>query len=208
MADDLSEALADFRLVALRRGEYEAHEVAANRLLATIQASLSPDESAAALVELDRDLRRLIVNISCRIGQRAPALRTMRAALVAVYRQVRQHARTCGVQLEDPRSKPPLPVGTSRLGAEEDARAGASPSTAPVDGTAAAGCWQLAVHGPRHLCEWQCYYKVPSRASSDLGLVERGQGKRRCQLLRTASAPRTCRTLRRQPTTAITPLLN
>ena len=94
--DELRASLSDFRLAAARRGEYLVHQEAANQLLIAIRRLLVPaeavwphEEAAAALEELDCELRRLIVNISCRIGQRKPALRPMRAALVAVHRQAR-----------------------------------------------------------------------------------------------------------------------
>ena len=161
-ADELTAALSDFRLAAARRGEYLVHQEASSRLLIAIRGLLVPseamwphEEAAAALEELDRELRRLIVNISCRIGQRKPALRAMRAALVAVHRQAREHARACGVLLPDPRKPAPPPNASEAVELTRE-------TDTDSEGTAiqsSVGCWQLAVHGPRHLCENQCYFK-------------------------------------------------
>ena len=148
-----SDALGDFRLAASLRGDYDRQLSAAQQLLLQIEHRAPPAaEAEAVLAELSRELHRFITNISCRIGQRSPALRPVRAELVKLNRRIREHARSRGVELK-------------QVGLTAHSRRVVGP------------CGQEST-GLRHLCEHGCYYREfePARKLHALHLAHLASG--------------------------------
>ena len=128
---DCDAALADFKAAAAQRGAYALQ-------ITTATAALdAANNNAAALLELQPELQRLLVNISCRLSQRDPALRPQRDALSALNSR-------CNAQLKA--------LGLLKPAAANSSKADAA--TLPAD------CEKLHSIGPRHICEHGCYLRA------------------------------------------------
>ena len=135
----LPELAENFRLAATKSGAYDA-QIAAGEAYYEALTQASSDASVEPLKTFMLELNRLIINISCRIGQRRPEiLRPLRSQLTLLRRRVKFQLIALGVH------SPPRSPRRSHL------------NVAP--------CELLDVEGPRHICEHGCYFREhePSR---------------------------------------------
>lgn len=128
-----SAAMCAFREAALRRGAY-AEQVATGTV--AFEDALARESPTAELLELKGEFSRLLCNISCRLGQRDPALlRPQRDALSSLNSKLKVALKACGV----------VDVANA---------AQACSNSGP------AACELLQWQGPRHLCENGCYLRA------------------------------------------------
>ncbi|KAL3932977.1 MAG: hypothetical protein SGPRY_000482 [Prymnesium sp.] len=164
---ELSAGLHAFRLAAAERGAYATQHLAARRLLDAIKQPPRPSPRPCAhdhavrgaIVLLDVELRRLICNVSCRIGKRHPSLRAIREDLRAVYNENRKYARAWHIELEDKSLSQKTPMPLEEKGDSDTLKEGliSTPRKGDLElassSSASSDCLLLATHGCRHLCE-------------------------------------------------------
>ena len=138
-----AELLATFRAAAARRGAYAEQAAAAAAVVDDAVARSSVD----ALQLVQPELQRLLVNASCRLSQRNPAIRPHRDTFSALNSRVNKALKALGASganSASPRKSRGVPAGGD--GGDEN-------------GAAAMIC-PLAAHGPRHVCQRYCYFRA------------------------------------------------
>ena len=117
----------------MKRGAYEEQ---ARTLSAAIDAAT---DSIEELQTLEPIASRLLINISCRIEERRPALRPLRDSLSAHLSLIRQKCKQLGHVPTSPRRPSPRRFPTA-LSTEL--------------------CSRLTTEGARHICEHGCYFSA------------------------------------------------
>jgi len=174
-ASDVARALQSFRAAASEKGAYGVQRDSAAALLRYLDrhfgSSVGEPPTAAvvtALHTLRTTLDRLLVNISCRMAQRASTLPPIRASLADTRRNAAMLCR----QLERhwPEAAPPSPD------AAPSPTAAPSVATHPpaIDGS----CPLLSRCGPRHLCAYGCFFDAfePARRLQSLRAALEARG--------------------------------
>lgn len=148
-----------FAAAALRRGAY-AEQVAAGEVAVSDAIARNACDD---LLTLQPELQRLLVNASCRLSRRDPAIRPQRDALSRLNSRVNAALKRLGAR---------SPAGSPR-------KSRGVPSTAAM-----LACPLAAAHGPRHICESYCYFLAyePHRVLHEFLLAAAAQGHDRTAL--------------------------
>lgn len=120
-----------FLAAAMKRGAYEEQ---VRTLSAAIDAAT---DSIEELQSLEPVASRLLINISCRIDERRPALRPLRDSLSAHLSLIRQKCKRLGHVPTSPHRPSPRRFPTA--------------SSTEL-------CSRRTTEGPRHICEHGCYF--------------------------------------------------